>query len=283
MEEQDTRTISVEFRLPDGSKVLPADVDIQWFAAGSKTNNIQLSGTTSETVTITAVGALGVHPLVIRARPINNNEGFTNAIKQFNIDVKKSSVPSITSQSVFQSALTNKNLQLTTLLDKNSGDNARGTLQGPALTGGVPPYTYKWSSPNGVSISDISSKNPTFEITRPNSDCTFVDGTLTFTASDSAGQSVTGQLRYKLTRQAANVAVEPSSCHLCRGPKFICERSYIPKKCDNGTQQYCVNDVENLIDGSRYVTRRCATAAEAEAAILGGGKHLLGFQGQVHR
>jgi len=30
----------------------------------------------------------------------------------------------------------------------------------------------------------------------------------------------------------------------------------------NSDLQYCINDIENLQDGSRYVTRRCATAEE---------------------
>ncbi|VDI74361.1 Hypothetical predicted protein, partial [Mytilus galloprovincialis] len=54
------------------------------------------------------------------------------------------------------------------------------------------------------------------------------------------------------------------SCHLCRGPKFICERSYASAVCPDPSQQFCINDVENLKDGSRYVTRRCATKAECD-------------------
>ena len=46
------------------------------------------------------------------------------------------------------------------------------------------------------------------------------------------------------------------SCHLCRGPKFICERAHAPQVCLRPEHQYCINDVENLQDGSRFVTRR---------------------------
>ncbi|XP_071139189.1 uncharacterized protein [Mytilus edulis] len=56
--------------------------------------------------------------------------------------------------------------------------------------------------------------------------------------------------------------LEHISCHLCRGPKFICERSHVSSKCLDPAQQFCINDVENRKDGSRYVTRRCATSAE---------------------
>jgi hypothetical protein len=42
------------------------------------------------------------------------------------------------------------------------------------------------------------------------------------------------------------------SCHLCRGPKFICERAHAPQVCLRPEHQYCINDVENLQDGSRF-------------------------------
>lgn len=55
---------------------------------------------------------------------------------------------------------------------------------------------------------------------------------------------------------------KPNTCHACKGPRFICERSHVPATCPSPAQQWCINDVENLIDGSRYVSRRCATAFE---------------------
>jgi len=64
---------------------------------------------------------------------------------------------------------------------------------------------------------------------------------------------------------------KPLSCHLCRGPKFICERSHRSQSCEASPGSSpdnpfvgCINDVENLIDGSRYVTRRCATIKDLE-------------------
>lgn len=62
-------------------------------------------------------------------------------------------------------------------------------------------------------------------------------------------------------------------CHLCRGPKFICERSHIRTTCEvtadgRGTAGNpfvgCMNAVENLRDGSRYVTRSCATLSDIQ-------------------
>ena len=59
------------------------------------------------------------------------------------------------------------------------------------------------------------------------------------------------------------------SSHQCRGPKFICERSHRSKPPTTDSPDSCtpekpfpVNIVENLIDGSRYVTRACISAAE---------------------
>ena len=46
------------------------------------------------------------------------------------------------------------------------------------------------------------------------------------------------------------------SCHLCRWPRFICERAHAPQICQRPEQQFCINDVENLDGGSRFVTRR---------------------------
>lgn len=63
-------------------------------------------------------------------------------------------------------------------------------------------------------------------------------------------------------------SAEPIQCHLCRGPKFICERSHRPQACTNGTVTNpvvgCINDIENLSDGSRYIDRRCATLSDIQ-------------------
>jgi prepilin-type N-terminal cleavage/methylation domain-containing protein len=62
--------------------------------------------------------------------------------------------------------------------------------------------------------------------------------------------------------------IPQSSAHLCRGPKFICERSHRSQPCQ-APSYFAINDVENLIDGSRYVTRRCGTYDEAVKASRG--------------
>lgn len=55
--------------------------------------------------------------------------------------------------------------------------------------------------------------------------------------------------------------------HTCRGPKFICERSHV----STGAQctpdaPFAANHIENLKDGSRYVTRSCISLSAAFAA-----------------
>ncbi len=65
---------------------------------------------------------------------------------------------------------------------------------------------------------------------------------------------------------------EPSKCaiapstnnHTCRGPKFICERSHVTTGAGCTVDApYAANFIENLKDGSRYVTRGCITQQEA--------------------
>ena len=65
---------------------------------------------------------------------------------------------------------------------------------------------------------------------------------------------------------------EPSKCtiapstnnHTCRGPKFICERSHVTSGAACTVDApYAANFIENLKDGSRYVTRGCVTQQEA--------------------
>lgn len=65
---------------------------------------------------------------------------------------------------------------------------------------------------------------------------------------------------------------EPSKCalaptknnHTCRGPKFICERSHVTTGAAcTADAPYAANFIENLKDGSRYVTRGCVTQQEA--------------------
>lgn len=56
--------------------------------------------------------------------------------------------------------------------------------------------------------------------------------------------------------------------HLCRGPKFICERAHAPDGDCPASMPYAANFVENLLDGSRYVTRGCITQQEAYDAVM---------------
>ena len=135
------------------------------------------------------------------------------------------------------------------------------------------------------SNSDDQRENPTVSIPAPQNPCTFIEGSISVVVTDSSGQTVTATLPYKNTRGGDAVNPTPTSpikCHACRGPKFICERSHREAKCGEGDNnplnlpddqvykyQYCINDVENLIDGSRYVLRRCATAAEVNKDWIG--------------
>ena len=46
------------------------------------------------------------------------------------------------------------------------------------------------------------------------------------------------------------------SCGVCNAP-YICDNLHRPgTPCGNPEQQFCINDVENLDDGSRVVSRR---------------------------
>jgi hypothetical protein len=138
----------------------------------------------------------------------------------------------------------------------------------------VPPYTYAWglgADTNGLTITGGTTDNPTVVIPGVPNTCTAISGKISLTITDANGDAVTGDVAYSST-PALN-PIKPVSCHLCRGPKFICERSHVSTECKvslgshaSGTVdsalQYCINDIENLQDGSRYVTRRCATAEE---------------------
>ena len=148
------------------------------------------------------------------------------------------------------------------------------SLHAPIITGGLPPYTYAWGlgvDTNGLALTGGTTNNPTVAFPAVPNTCTAISGDISLTVTDANGDTVTGKVPYKST-PALN-AIKPISCHICRGPKFICERSHVSKVCDvsfgnhalgtlNSDLQYCINDIENLKDGSRYVTRRCATAEE---------------------
>ena len=148
------------------------------------------------------------------------------------------------------------------------------SLHAPTITGGVPPYTYSWglgADTNGLTITGGTTDNPTVAFPAVPNTCTEIKGKISLTITDTNGDAVTGDVAYSST-PALN-PIKPVSCQICRGPKFICERSHVLKVCDvsmsshksgtvNSDLQYCINDIENLKDGSRYVTRRCATAEE---------------------
>jgi hypothetical protein len=144
-----------------------------------------------------------------------------------------------------------------------SGVAANYSLHAPVIVGGTPPYTYLWSlgaQTHGLTLTDAATANPTLAMPAVASTCASISGKISLTVTDSAGQQARASLDY-----SNNPAVDPTqpvSCHLCRGPKFICERAHAPQRCARKEHQYCINDVENLQDGSRYVTRRCATAEE---------------------
>lgn len=98
------------------------------------------------------------------------------------------------------------------------------------------------------------------------------DGKLTARLQTGFDQSLLDKLTVR-TGKTGNIA-----CHQCRGPKFICERSHAPQECALDTAQGkgtpdnpfvgCINDVENLRDGSRYVTRRCATKSDLQTSWI---------------
>ncbi|CAC5406652.1 unnamed protein product [Mytilus coruscus] len=54
---------------------------------------------------------------------------------------------------------------------------------------------------------------------------------------------------------------KPISCMVCAGPHFICEQLYKPVICTD-PNQLCRTDLINGQDGTRTVTRRCATKSE---------------------
>ena len=148
------------------------------------------------------------------------------------------------------------------------------SLHAPTITGGLPPYTYAWelgADTNGLIVTGGTTDNPTVAFPAVPNTCTAISGKISLTITDANGDAVTGDVAYSST-PALN-AIKPVSCHVCRGPKFICERSHVSAVCAatsgqkakgivDSDLQYCINDIENLQDGSRYVTRRCATAEE---------------------
>nr|WP_271007827.1 pilin [Paucibacter sp. B51] len=60
--------------------------------------------------------------------------------------------------------------------------------------------------------------------------------------------------------------------HLCQGPKFICERAHAARSGCPQDRPFAANFVENLQDGSRYVTRDCISLANAFKAVADNAK-----------
>jgi len=155
------------------------------------------------------------------------------------------------------------------------------SLHVPTISGGVPPYTYAWglgADTNGLTLTGGTTDNPTVAFPAVPNTCTEIKGKISLTVTDANGDTATGDVTYSST-PALN-PIKPVSCQICRGPKFICERSHVLTVCDvsmgnhksgtvNADLQYCINDIENLKDGSRYVGRRCATAEEVNSDWFG--------------
>ena len=179
-----------------------------------------------------------------------------------------------------------------------AGVAGKHCLHAPTITGGASPYTYNWglgADTNGLTLTGGTTDNPCVTIPAVPNTCTEIKGKISLTITDANGDTSTGDVAYSST-PALN-PISPVSCHICRGPKFICERSHVSTVCDvslgthalikdkngpltdsdgdkaravvNSDLQYCINDIENLKDGSRYVTRRCATAEEVNSDWFG--------------
>ncbi|BCV44513.1 hypothetical protein I6M54_07660 [Shewanella algae] len=220
------------------------------------------------------VGSAGTYKLDIVAG--DTPDHYQAGSQSYTVVIKSGTptTPPLIDSSKLTAALKSINTDLTSL----NGIDKLVSLHAPAITGGTPPYSYRWTPPaKGVVLSGETTDNPTATISKPASECTYIGGDITLTVTDAKGQTVSATLPVKNSRggDAVNpTPTSPVSCDVCRGPKFICERSHKTAVCGSVAAgnpeslasaefykyQYCINDVENLIDGSRYVTRRCATA-----------------------
>ncbi|XP_053387452.1 serine-rich adhesin for platelets-like [Mercenaria mercenaria] len=50
----------------------------------------------------------------------------------------------------------------------------------------------------------------------------------------------------------------PTTCKVCSGPLFLCEKLYVDKTCD-APNNYCINKLSNHKDGTRTITRDCGS------------------------
>ena len=247
-----------------GSDVTPATTT--WTITPNPTPPATLdmvfSGLNTATLEINPIGASkGTYTATMTAGDSANH--YQSGSKSFVIDIKPATPP----------------MPKTVDLSANTGLTVAGiagnhSLHVPTITGGLPPYTYTWglgADTNGLTITGGTTDNPTVAFPAVPNTCTAISGKISLTVTDANGDTATGDVAYSST-PALN-PIKPVSCQICRGPKFICERSHVLKVCDvslsshksgtvNSDLQYCINDIENLQDGSRYVTRRCATAEE---------------------
>lgn len=96
----------------------------------------------------------------------------------------------------------------------------------------------------------------------------FSSGNIYTTASKSMPAQCVAKCKDSFTfnpNEPSRCTLKPSSNnHTCRGPKFICERSHVTSgPACTADAPYAANFVENLKDGSRYVTRGCISQQEA--------------------
>ncbi|MBU2895024.1 hypothetical protein KO495_17110 [Colwellia sp. D2M02] len=247
-----------------GSDVTPATTT--WTITPNPTPPATLdmvfSGLNTATLEINPIGASkGTYTATMTAGDSANH--YQSGSKSFVIDIKPATPP----------------MPKTVDLSANTGLTVAGiagnhSLHVPTISGGLPPYHYNWglgADANGLVITGGTTDNPTVAFPAVPSTCTAISGKISLTVTDANGDTATGDVTYSSTPSLN--PIKPVSCQICRGPKFICERSHVLTVCDvsfgnhasgtvNSDLQYCINDIENLQDGSRYVTRRCATAEE---------------------
>ena len=246
------------------------------------TLDMVFSGLNTATLEINPIGASkGTYTATMTAGDSANH--YQSGSKSFVIDIKPATPP----------------MPKTVDLSANTGLTVAGiagnhSLHVPTISGGLPPYHYNWglgADANGLVITGGTTDNPTVAFPAVPSTCNAISGKISLTVTDANGDTATGDVTYSSTPSLN--PIKPVSCQICRGPKFICERSHVLTVCDvsmsshksgtvNSDLQYCINDIENLKDGSRYVTRRCATAEEVNkdwfkgkpTLNLAGGKEL---------
>ena len=268
--------LAVSFTANDGSGPV-APTTITWLTTPTPPAGL-LTGTDTATLTINPVaGSRGTYNLTIIAG--DNLNHYQSGLKQFTLTVTNRPPPPLPSVADLTASLVKDNPNVTTSLTAG-GDFV---LHAPTISGGVGPYKYSWSSTSTPSVAYVgnsgSTDNPTVRLpATPTEDCTYYAGDITMTVTDAAGQTATATLPWRVTSGSFG---EPPQCHLCRGPKFICERSHAATTCTDeldpitgkvlhkaAERQFCVNEVENLRDGSRYVVRSCKTAEQVNALYL---------------